>query len=63
MPNPMVMSLYKSADMENEMTISLGPVDGFKCIWGQFGVLFEAKLFYIFLIMIFIDLIQNGGRV
>ena len=42
-PNPMVRSLYKSADMKNEMTITLDPVVGFGCAKGQFGVVFRSE--------------------
>ena len=36
----MLALLYKSADMKNEMTITLDPVNGFWHMWGQFGVVF-----------------------
>ena len=39
----MVRSLYKSADMKNEMTITLDPVVGFGCAKGQFGVVLHAQ--------------------
>ena len=36
-------SLYKSADMKNEMIITLDPMDGFKHMRGQFGVDFQDE--------------------
>ena len=43
MSNPMVRSLYKSADMEEDLTITLQPVDGFQHMRGQSGVVFHAQ--------------------
>ena len=39
----MVRSLYTSADMEEEITITLQPVDGFQHMSGQSGVVFQAQ--------------------
>ena len=43
MPNPMVRLLYKSADMEDDLSISLEPMDGLRHVRGQFGVVFHGQ--------------------
>ena len=40
MPNPMMGSLYKSADMEEDILITWEPMDGFRHIRAHFGVVF-----------------------
>ena len=35
--------LYKSADIEQELSITLEPMDGFRCMRGQLGVVFHAQ--------------------
>ena len=41
MPNPLIGLLYRSADMEEDLFITLEPMD--KCMGGQFGVVFHAQ--------------------
>ena len=43
MPNPIVRSLYKSADMEEDLSISLEPIGGLWYMRGHFGVDFHAQ--------------------
>ena len=40
---PIVGSLYTSADMEEDLSITLQPVDGFQHMRGHFGVVFHAQ--------------------
>ena len=40
--NPMVRSLYTSADMEEDLSITLEPMDRFKHMKGPFGVVFQG---------------------
>ena len=39
----MVRSLYTSADMEEDLSITLEPMDRFKHMRGPFGVVFQGK--------------------
>ena len=39
----MVRLLYKSADMEEHLSITLQPVEGFQQMKCQFGVVFHVK--------------------
>ena len=41
--NPMVRSLYTSADMEENLSITFEPVDRFKHMRGHFGVVFQGQ--------------------
>ena len=43
MPNPMMMSLYKSADMEEDLPITWKPMDGYRHMKAHFEVLFHAQ--------------------
>ena len=43
MPSPMVRSMYKSADQEEDLSITLQQEEGFQQIRGQFGVVFHAQ--------------------
>ena len=43
MPNPMVRSLYKSADMEEDLFITLEPMGGMWHMRDHFGVVFYAQ--------------------
>ena len=43
MPNPMVRSVFKSADMEEDLSITLEPMDRFWLMRGHFGVVFYAQ--------------------
>ena len=43
MPNPMVRSLYKSADMEDNLHITWKPMHGIRQMRGHFGVVFHAQ--------------------
>ena len=38
MPNPKVRSLYKSADMEEDLPITWEPMDGLRHMRAHFGV-------------------------
>ena len=40
--NPMVRSLYTSADMEVDLSVTLEPMDRFKHMRGPFGVVFQG---------------------
>ena len=40
---PIVDSLYTSADMEEDLSITLQPVDGFQHMRGHFGVVFHDQ--------------------
>ena len=42
MASPMVRSMYTSADMEEDLSITLEPMDRFKHMRGPFGVFFKA---------------------
>ena len=44
MANLLVSLLHKSADMEDHLSITLEPMDGFGHKRGQFGVVFHAQL-------------------
>ena len=39
----MVRSLYKSADLEKESSVTFDLVDGFKHMKSHFGVVFQGK--------------------
>ena len=39
----MVRSLYTSADMEKDISITSDPADGFQSVWGHFGVVFQGQ--------------------
>ena len=39
----MIRSLYTSADMEEDLTITLQPVNGFQHMRGQLGVVFLSQ--------------------
>ena len=39
----MVRSLYTSADMEKEISVTSDPVDGFQSVRGHFGVVFKTN--------------------
>ena len=39
----MVRSLYTSADMEKEISVTSDPVDGFQSVRGHFGVVFQNQ--------------------
>ena len=43
MSSPMVRSMYKSADQEEDLSITLQQEEGFQQIRGQFGVVFHAQ--------------------
>ena len=43
MPSPMVRSMYKSADMEEDLSVTLQPVEGFQQMRGQFGIVFHSQ--------------------
>ena len=43
MANPMVRSLYTSADMKKDIFITSDPVDGFQSVRGHFGVVFLGQ--------------------
>ena len=43
MPNPMMRSLFKSADMEEDLSITLVPMVGFRHLRGLFGVVFHLN--------------------
>ena len=43
MANPMVRSLYTSADMKKDNFITSDPVDGFQSVRGHFGVVFHGQ--------------------
>ena len=43
MPNPMMGSLYKSADMEEDLPITWESKDGFRHMRAHFGVVFHAQ--------------------
>ena len=43
MPNPMVRSMYKSADMEKDLHVTWEPVHGIKHMRGHFGVVLHAQ--------------------
>ena len=43
MPNPMVRSLYKSAYMEEDLSITLEPMGEIWHMRGLFGVVFHAQ--------------------
>ena len=43
MPNQKVISLYKSADMEEDLSITLEPMGGMWHMRGHFGVVFHAQ--------------------
>ena len=39
----MVRSMYKSADMEEDLSVTLEPMDRFKHMRGPFGVVFQGQ--------------------
>ena len=39
----MVRSMYTSANMEKDISITSDPVDRFQGVWGHFGVVFQGK--------------------
>ena len=43
MPNPKVISVYKSADMEEDLHVTWEPVHGIRHMRGHFGVVFHAQ--------------------
>ena len=43
MPNPMVRSVYKSADMEDNLHVTWKPMHGIRQMRGNFGVVFHAQ--------------------
>ena len=43
MPNSMVRSLYKSADMEEDLPITREPMDGFRHMRAHYRVVFHAQ--------------------
>ena len=43
MPNQKVISLYKSADMEEDLSITLEQMGGMWHMRGHFGVVFHAQ--------------------
>ena len=43
MPNPMVRSLYKSADMEEDLPIAWEPINRFRHMRAHFGADFYAQ--------------------
>ena len=43
MPNPMVRSLYKSADTEDNLHITWKPMHVIRQMRGHFGVVFHAQ--------------------
>ena len=43
MPNPMVRSLYKSADMEEDLSITLEPMGRMWHMRDHFGVVYHAQ--------------------
>ena len=43
MPNPMVRSMYKSADMEDDLHVTWEPMHGIRHMRGHFGVVFEDQ--------------------
>ena len=43
MPNPIMRSLYKSADMEEDLPITWEPMDGLRHMRSHFGVVFNGQ--------------------
>ena len=43
MSNPMVRSLYKSADMEDDLHVTWKAMHGIRQMRGHFGVVFHAQ--------------------
>ena len=43
MPSPMVRSMYKSADMEDDLHVTWEPMHGIRLMRGHFGVVFHAQ--------------------
>ena len=43
MANPIIRSLYTSADMEKDISRTSDPVDGFQSVWGHFGVVSQGQ--------------------
>ena len=43
MANPIIRSLYTSADMEKDISITSDLVDRFQSDWGHFGVVFQGQ--------------------
>ena len=42
-PNPMLRSLYTSADIEEDLSITFDLVDGIRHMGGHFGVVLQAQ--------------------
>ena len=43
MPSPMVRLMYKSADLEEDLSITLPPLEGFQQMRGHFRIVFHAQ--------------------
>ena len=43
MPSPMVRSMYKSADLGEDLSITLKPLEVFQQMRGQFGIVSYAQ--------------------
>ena len=43
MPSPLVLLPYRSADIEEDLSLTLNKIEGLKHMWSHFGVVFHAQ--------------------